>query len=183
MSHSVESPLRWYALHTHANQESRAESNLMAWNIETFVPRYKSSRRNEFRSEPLYAVKPLFTGYIFARFDAKELFKVRYTRGVHSIVSVGEAPAPIADELIETIRARGGADGLVKLLDEIKPGDEVVLKGGHLGQFGGIFERRLKDSERVMILLKTVTHRFHVVVPESCVVKAAQVAQAPSAKL
>ena len=183
MSHNIESPLRWYAIHTHANQESRAESNLTAWNIETFVPRYRSRRRNEFRSEPLYSVRPLFTGYIFARLDANELSKVRYTRGVHSIVSVGDKPASIDDELIETIRERGGADGLVKLSDEIKPGDEVVLKGGHFSQFEGVFERRLKDSERVMILLKTVTHRVHVVVPESCVVKAARPSPRPPSKL
>lgn len=174
--------LRWYAIHTHAHQEGRAESNLMVWNIETFVPRYKSRRRNEFKSEPLYSIKPLFTGYIFARFDANELFKVRYTRGVHSVVSVGESPAPIDDELIETIKARGGEDGLVKLSDEFKPGDEVVLKGGHFTQFEGIFERRLKDSERVMILLKTVSHRVRVVVPESSVMKAAQPSPRPSSK-
>ena len=172
MSKNTEAPLRWYALHTHPNQEGRAESNLTAWNIETFLPRYKSRRRSEFRSEPSYAVRPLFTGYIFARFDANEIPKVRYTRGVHSVVSVGTTPVSVDDELIEAIKERIGGDGLVRLSDEIKPGDEVVLKGGHFNNFGGVFERRLKDKERVMILLKTVTHRVRVVVPESLVMKA-----------
>lgn len=173
MSQTNVPPLRWYALHTHANQEGRAESNLTAWKIETFVPRYKARRRNEFRSAPTYSTRPLFTGYIFARFDANDIFKVRYTRGVHSVVSIGDQPAHIDDELIETIRSRAGEDGLVRLSDEISPGDEVVLKGGHFSDFQGVFERRLRDTERVMILLKTVTHRVRVVLPESCVVKVA----------
>lgn len=175
MSQNTEAPLRWYALHTHPNQEGRAESNLTAWNIETFAPKYKARRRNEFRSEPSYSVRPLFTGYIFARFDANEIPKVRYTRGVHSVVCVGVTPAAVDDELIETIKSRTGEDGLVRLSDEIKPGDEVVLQGGHFNNFEGVFERRLKDKERVMILLKTVTHRVRVVVPESLVIKAAKV--------
>jgi transcriptional antiterminator RfaH len=172
MSKNTEARLRWYALHTHPNQEGRAESNLTAWNIETFVPKYRARRRNEFRSEPSYSVRPLFTGYIFARFDANEIPKVRYTRGVHSVVGIGTTPVPVDDELMEAIRARTGEDGLVRLSDEIKPGDEVVLKGGSFDNFEGVFERRLKDSERVMILLKTVTHRVRVVVPESLVMKA-----------
>ncbi|HEV2864428.1 MAG TPA: transcription termination/antitermination NusG family protein [Pyrinomonadaceae bacterium] len=173
MSKNTEAPLRWYALHTHPNQEGRAESNLTAWNIETFVPKYKVRRRNEFKSEPSYSVRPLFTGYIFARFDANEIPKVRYTRGVHSVVSVGTTPVHVDDDLIEAIKGRIGGDGLVKLSDEIKPGDDVVLKGGHFNNFEGVFERRLKDKERVMILLKTVTHRVRVVVPESLVMKSA----------
>src|SRR5205085_6990959 len=42
MSLNIDSPLRCYALHTHVHQEVRAESNLIACNIETVVPRYKS---------------------------------------------------------------------------------------------------------------------------------------------
>ena len=57
----------WYVLHTHPKQENRAESNLLSWNVETFVPRYKTRRRNQFKSNPGYTVRPLFPGYIFVR--------------------------------------------------------------------------------------------------------------------
>ena len=34
----------WYAIHTHPKQENRAESNLQAWNVETFIPRIRDCR-------------------------------------------------------------------------------------------------------------------------------------------
>lgn len=174
MSPDRESIARWYAIHTHARQEERAESNLQIWNVETFVPRYQARRRSQFRSEPTYLVKPLFPRYIFARFAADESFhKVRYTRGVHSVVSIAGWPVPIDDALITLMKERLDGDGLVKLNDEIKAGDEVVVQGGNFNGFVGVFERRMKDSARVMILLKTATYRVRVIVPEMNVTKVA----------
>jgi transcriptional antiterminator RfaH len=167
-----EPSLQWYAIHTHARQEDRAESNLRAWNVETFAPRCKSLRRNQFRKEPSYFIKPLFSRYIFARFDAREMLsKIRYTRGVHSIVSVGETPAIIDSELIDLIMSRRDSAGLVRLEEEMQPGDEVLVNDGPFSGFVGVFERRMKDSERVAILLKTVTYKIRVIVPGASVAK------------
>lgn len=164
----------WYAIHTHAKQEGRAESNLLAWNVETFLPRYQSQRRHEFRKEPVYTAKPLFPGYIFAHFDAEAMsHNIRYTRGVHSIVSVGDWPAPVDDAVISMIMSRRGEDGFIRLGNEIKPGDDVIVRDGPFGGFEGVFERRMKDTERVMIMLKTVTYPFRVVLPDVNVVKRA----------
>src|SRR5262245_41543116 len=93
---------QWYAIRTHPKQENRAESNLKAWNVEVFLPRIRDCRFNEFTYEPSYFIKPLFPGYLFARFALDNLFhKVRFTRGVHSVVSVANAPAPVDDSVIE----------------------------------------------------------------------------------
>lgn len=168
----LEASLHWYAIHTHAKQEDRAESNLLAWDVETFAPRCKSIRRSQFRKEPSYFVKPLFSRYIFARFNALEMLgKVRYTRGVHSIVSVGGSPAPIDDELIELIKSRRDSSGLIRLEEEMKSGDEVLVNHGPFSGFVGVFERKMKGQERVAILLKTVTYRVRVIVPSASVAK------------
>ena len=162
---------RWYALHTHPKQEKRAESNLLAWKVETFFPMYRSSRQNPYRSKPSYTVSPLFQGYIFARFGGPEMFhKIRYTRGVHSIVSTGNSPVPVDDAIIAMIMSRRDGDGFVKLDDEIKSGDVVVVNGGVFSGLVGIFDRRMKDSERVVILLKSV-YQFSVIVSETNVKK------------
>ena len=171
-STNFESSVRWYAIHTHAKQEARAESNLLAWNVETFVPRYRSRRANQFRSEPIFQIRPLFPRYIFARFDAEDIFhKVRYTRGVHSIVSAGGWPVPLDDTLIAMMKARQDENGLICLSDNIKSGDEVVVEAGNFSGFVGVFERRMKDSGRVMILLKATSYLIRVVVPENNVSK------------
>lgn len=162
----------WYAVHTHPKQEARAEANLLAWRVETFFPKYLSRRRLEFRAEPIHTAAPLFPGYIFARFNVETMFhNVRYTRGVHSIVSMGDRPVPIDDGVISMIMSRRGADGFIRLGDEINPGDEVVVRDGAFSGFEGVFERRMKASERVSILLKTVTYQFRVVLPDAAVIK------------
>jgi transcription antitermination factor NusG len=50
----------------------------------------------------------------------------------------------------------------VKIADEIKLGDEVVIKEGPLKDLTGIFEGRMKDSERVMVLLDVVSYQARV---------------------
>lgn len=169
---------RWYVIHTHPKQEGRAESNLLFWQVETFVPRYKSRRRSQFRSKPSYTIRPLFPGYIFARLCALDMFhKIRYTRGVREIVSVGHNPVPLDDSVITMIMSRLDGERLVKLEDEIKAGDEVIVSGGAFSGFVGVFDRRMKDSERVVVLLKTA-YQFRVVVPETSVAKNAAPAAA-----
>ncbi len=169
----VDTKLCWYAIHTHPKQEERAESNLRAWQVETFAPRYKQRRYNQYTNHPSQLIKPLFPRYIFARFVASELLhKVRYTRGVHSVVSFGQEPLPVDDELIAIIQARRSEDGFIRIGDELKAGDHVMIKAGHFKGFTGIFERSMKDADRVMIMLKTVGYQPHVVVEKEHVMKA-----------
>lgn len=167
-----ENSQRWYAIHTHPRQEERVESNLRAWKVETFAPRHQQRRYNQFSNKPAYLVKPLFPRYIFARFNVSEsLHNIRYTRGVHSIVSIGNQPAPIEDELIALIQSRRNGDGYVVMEDALKSGDEVMVERGPFKGFIGVFERRMKEADRVMILLKTVAYQSHVVIPRESIRK------------
>ncbi|MBA3804366.1 MAG: hypothetical protein H0X14_01445, partial [Acidobacteria bacterium] len=53
--------------------ESRVESNLRAWRLETFAPKNKARRDNQFTSKPVYVTRPLFPRYIFAKFKLSDL--------------------------------------------------------------------------------------------------------------
>src|SRR5215210_821766 len=98
--------LRWYAIQTKAQQEDRAESNLRAWGVETFVPRFRARRRGYYAGGATYLIKSLFPRYIFARFDANALLhKVNFTRGVQSVVRFGGTPAPVDDEVLAIMRS------------------------------------------------------------------------------
>jgi transcriptional antiterminator RfaH len=170
LTQGIDTKLCWYAIHTHPKQEERAESNLKAWLVETFSPRYRQRRYNQYTSQPSQLIKPLFPRYIFARFVASELLhKVRFTRGVHSVVSFGKEPIPVDDELIQ---ARRSEDGFIRIGEELKAGDHVMIKAGHFKGFTGIFERSMKDADRVMIMLQTVGYQPHVVVEKEHVMKA-----------
>lgn len=157
--------LHWYALHTHPKQEVRADENLRSWNVETFTPKLRTRRSNPAGRTPITFTKPLFPRYIFARFKATEyLHKVRFTRGVASVVGIGNIPTPIDDQVIEIIKSRTDADSIVKIGDGLTVGSEVVICEGPLKGLTGIFERKMKDSDRVMILLNTVSYQSHIVV-------------------
>ena len=156
--------LHWYALHTHPKQELRADENLRSWNVETFTPKLRTRRSNPSGRTAIHFTKPLFPRYIFARFRATEyLHKVRFTRGVASVVSIGNVPTPIDDQVIEIIKSQSDADSIVTLNDGLKVGSEVVICEGPLKGLTGIFERNMKDSDRVMILLNTVSFQSHIV--------------------
>ena len=162
----------WYALRTKAKQEDRADSNLRGWQVKTFAPKIKERRYNEFSGKVSYLVKPLFPGYIFARFKLDDLLhKVRFTRGVNNVVSICGKPVPIDDEIMEIMLAREGADGLVRVGEEMRPGDKVMIRQGPLRNFIGIFEGYHNDEERVSILLETVSYQNRLVVERVAVKK------------
>ncbi len=163
----------WYVIHTNPRQEDRAEDNLRAWGVETYFPKIKECRFNRFTDEPIYYIKPLFQGYIFARFEYRALcHKIRFTRGVQTVVSFGNIPIPVDDEIIISIKSRSDESGFIKLVDDLAPGDEVVIMGSPLNGFHGIFERKMKDTDRVSILLTTVQYQAHVLIEKHMIKKA-----------
>jgi transcriptional antiterminator RfaH len=165
----------WYVIHTHRMQEERVGHNLSTLGIETLTPRYVKRRYNNYTGEVAHVIKPFFPNYVFAQFDvSKLLHKVRLTRGVHSIVCYGTTPALIDDCIIATIRSRIGEDGYVKIGENLKPGDEVIIEDGLLKDFRGIFERETSDADRVIILLQTVSYQAHLVVEREVLKKIGQ---------
>jgi transcriptional antiterminator RfaH len=153
----------WYAIHTHPKQENRAEKNLQAWDVETFFPRIRDCRFNEFTGEPSYLIKPLFPRYLFARFSLNALLhKVRFTRGVHSVVCIGNDAALVDDRVIEIITAQIDAAGFVKIGGDLEPGAKVLIQVGPFKGLTGIFEQEASAADRIRILLDCVSFQARV---------------------
>ena len=162
----------WYAICTHPKQEQRATRNLSAWNITTFAPRIKEPRYNPSTGRREYTTKYLFPRYIFARFDVESsIHKIRFTRGIHSIVSCGNDPVPVQEDVIDTIKDRVGREGFVVIGENLNLGDKVRIKEGALKDLVGVFEHSLQDDDRVRILLTTINYQMHVEVKRSMVSK------------
>jgi transcriptional antiterminator RfaH len=169
---NTEPKIAWYAIRTKPKQEARVESNLTAWRLETFAPWLRESRRNQASRSASHSIKPLFPQYIFARFELQSMYqKVRFTRGVHSVVSFGDSPAIVEDGIISLIQSRAGKDGFIHINDELQADDKVLITDGHFKSFCGIFERQTSDADRVMILLKTLNYQAHVIVDRNAVRK------------
>lgn len=162
----------WYAVRTHAQQEVRAEVNLNAWGVETFAPRMLKRRYSN--GQQIKAIEPLFPRYIFARFKVNNLLhKVNLTRGVEYVVSLGGQPTQVEDQVIELIRERVGEDGCVRIDEQFKAGDLVIIKSGPLMGLKGVFERGMKNSDRVMLLLTAINYQNHIVLDRHNVQKGA----------
>ena len=162
--------LSWYVVHTHPKQEDRTSDNLMAWGIETLTPKLRVKKCNEFTGRTTLIPKPCFPGYIFTRFRFNELYhKIRFTRGVHSLVCFDNKPIRVDDDIIALVRSRIGDDGFVKEFEQLRAGDEVVIKDGRFQDFCGVFEREMPDTERVRILLNTVNFQAHIIVDRTLV--------------
>ncbi|HKP11495.1 MAG TPA: transcription termination/antitermination NusG family protein [Blastocatellia bacterium] len=168
----------WYVVYTHPRQEERAEMNLRAWNVQTFAPKIRARRYSSFTGDVSYTTKPMFPRYIFARFKGNDLLhKVNYTRGVHSLVSFNDRPTPVDESIIDLLKSRLVDEQFFQPvddpqpLDDLQPGDEVEIKSGPLGAFKGIFQEHLRDTDRVRILLQTVSYQAHILVDRDSVVK------------
>lgn len=169
---TLEGQLCWYAVYTNPRQEERVESNLRAWQVETYLPKIASRSGRPPGRASTRVVKPLFARYIFARFRAKELLhKVHFTRGVQGVVSFGEWPTPVDDEIIALLKNQCDADGYIRIGQKLKAGDRVKIMSGPLRNFVGIFEGDVSERDCVAILLTAVSFQSHAVVDRDAVEK------------
>ena len=89
-----------------------------------------------------------------------------------SLVSFGERPATIADDVIQAIQVREDDNGHVQLVDRntLSPGDQVRLHSGAMADHIGMFERQ-GDADRVVILLNLLGREVRVKVPANSIAR------------
>jgi transcriptional antiterminator RfaH len=131
---------------------------------------------NEFTGMPTFMAKPLFPGYLFARFIAERaIARISFTRGVDRVVSFGAGPSSVDEEIIRFLRAQVREDGFVRIGEEcqfgeeLKRGDRVTILAGPLRQLTGIFERELSDGERVSILMGAINYQGRILIDKHSV--------------
>jgi transcription elongation factor/antiterminator RfaH len=152
----------WYAVHTKPRQEDIAEASLHELGLQTFSPRLKE--RKIVRGVRQDVVKPLFPGYIFTKFRCDQWLRaVKYARGVRRVVGAGDVPTPVDEEIVHIIHSRMKGGYVMIEPPPLRPGDAVVVEEGPLRGFVGIFERQMKGSERVVVLLNTIKFQARVI--------------------
>lgn len=160
--------LHWFAIQTRPNAEAAAEAQLRALPIETLLPLMRRPVRHATRA-PRMVLRPLFPGYLFARFRAAvSLRAVNYSRGVLRVLGATDRPWPVDDAVISAIRARLGVTGWVELTErQFGAGDSVRITAGPLAGWSGVFDCELSDAERVVILIETL-QQGRVVIGRGC---------------
>jgi transcription antitermination factor NusG len=92
---------------------------------------------------------------------------------VKCVLGFGGYPVSISEEVVEIIKERTDARGVVTLKGDYKPNDVVRIKTGPLKDLLGIFERWVSESERVRILLNLIGYQPAVEMHYSMIEKVA----------
>lgn len=163
----------WFVLHVRPCAEPATEARLRELDIETFLPLV--SRRIRHATRTYQPVKrPLFPGYLFARFASGMMLRaVMSSHGVLRVLGDRTGPAAVQPDVIDGIRQEIGPDGCVRLRDRgLAPGDTVRVTAGPFWGWSGIFERELSDAARVSILIEMLQQPCRVVVRREALVPA-----------
>jgi len=161
----------WYAIHTHPQQELRAEVNLNLFSIQTFYPQIHKKHGDEAHSS---AAEPLFPGYLFARFNLQaSLHNITFTRGVHNVVHFGNRASVVDDDVIAIIQSRLEEDNFIRLEKAPAIGDTVEITSGPFANFTGIFSEEFSGAQRIVILHEALNYRNRIVVDKAIIAKVA----------
>ncbi len=142
---------QWYVLRSKPKREASAAAVLERAEIEVYLPQISTQRE---RAVP--SLVPFFPSYLFARLDPDrgELQMARYAQGIMYVVSYGEEPCPVPDDLVSLIKERlASSRGLVPAV-EFRQGDRVLVTAGALRDVEAIFDRHLSATGRVQVLVQ-----------------------------
>jgi transcription antitermination factor NusG len=120
----------WHVLHVRSNFEKRVADHLAVRAVEHYLPLYRERKRWSDRT--VIAERPLFSGYVFARFLPDARIKVSSIPGVVRLLGDDEGSLVTCAEL-DKIRT-GLASGLL-----LRPHPDVAV-GTKVRILRGIFE-------------------------------------------
>ena len=153
---------QWFVISTKPRREEYALDQLRRRGVETFLPRIVEPSRLVDRVN----VAPLFPGYLFARLDlATQYFQVVWTPGVRKLIGFGDAPCPVDDAVVDFLRVRMGAEGVLRPAALLREGDTVRVRRGPLEGLVGIIEHPGCGRGRVRVLMELLRRQTRVEVP------------------
>ncbi len=150
--------MNWYAIHSKPRQEERALENLQRQGFEAWLPLLTVEK--VLRSKLVQVVEPMFSRYLFIRLDTEQTnwSPIRSTLGVSKLVSFGNRPAVVADELIEALQQL--PEQAPQRL--IQPGQQVKIVSGPLRGLEGIYQQA--DGElRAMVLIELLNKQHRII--------------------
>ena len=140
----------WFAVYTAPRHEKFVQAQLVAKQIQSFLPLYATIRRwkNGVRREIQH---PLFPGYVFVRMGSGEQLPVLQTSGVVYIVGNGTQPSPLDDREMQALRI-GAQRAVLVPYPFLCAGDPVCITRGPFQGIKGWVEQDGGDLSFVITL-------------------------------
>jgi len=160
----------WYLVYTKPRQESSALENLVRQGFECFLPLISVEK---LRRKLIVAVQePLFPRYLFIRLDASQEGRswnpIRSTIGVSRLVSFGQVPAKLDDELVTAIR--NSVSSATVRHRHFEPGEALRINEGPFAGLQAIYQ--MPDGEsRVMVLIDMLSKKVSLSIEPASVSK------------
>ncbi|MCY1273732.1 Transcription antitermination protein RfaH [compost metagenome] len=151
---------RWYLVQCKPRQDQRALEHLERQGYTCLLPEHCVERLT--RGKLQLRSEPLFPGYLFIHLDRVEdnWLPIRSTRGVSQIVSFGNQPIPVPNEVIERLQNRTISEPAPVFAE----GDRVIIDNEAFQNIDAIFMAR-DGEERVLLLLNILQRETVVSVP------------------
>ena len=139
---------RWYALQVRSRYEKAVFTQLEAKQHEVFLPLYSAKHKWADRWKTVSL--PLFSGYVFCRFDSEKRTSVLTTPGVIDVVRTGSQPAQIETTEIEAIRKVVDSPVFKEPHAGLVVGQRVMMTGGPLTGLTGTLAGSKKNVRLVI---------------------------------
>ena len=152
--------MHWYVLQTNRNKERLAQAALTQRGMATYLPRIVQWPPPVVGSP----IAPLFPGYLFVHLDLENCAQVSWTPGVKSFVAFGDTPASVEAGVVDFLRGREGADGVIRCGVPDGPRPVQIVHGPFRG-LTAVLERCLPARERVRVLMQVLRSETVVELP------------------
>jgi transcription antitermination factor NusG len=159
---SQEQPMHsspWHVLHVLSNHEKRVAQHLVVHSVDHYLPLY--TERVKWTDRTVVAERPLFSGYIFARFSAQTRLSVISTPGVLRVLGDEERDMVSCAEL-DKIRAGLASGLLLRPHHCVTVGTRVQVRTGVFAGVVGVVTD-FRHQCQVIITLSAVRQCFSLV--------------------
>jgi transcription antitermination factor NusG len=145
-----ETALRWYAVQTRSNFEKVVHEELLAKDVECYLPLLSETRQWKDRKKEIEY--PVFSGYVFARFTDEPDVRLRVLRSYGAVRILGSATGieAIPEPEIENVRRLLASGARAFLHPFLREGMKVRVRRGPLRGIEGLLVR-FRNQDRLVL--------------------------------
>jgi transcription antitermination factor NusG len=144
----AKSGLPWFALQVRSQRENSVAHHLDSKGYELFLP--LCPRRKCWSDRVKIVDVPLFSGYLFCRFDPYDRLPVLKTPWLLQIVGINHTPVPVDDEEIHAIRTLVASGANAQPWPYVSVGERVRIESGPLRGVVGVLSQ-LKGNHKLIV--------------------------------
>ncbi len=158
----------WYAVYTRPRHEKKVYESLREMKWEAFLPMVTRVRLWKDRKKKV--AMPLFSSYLFARFDYKYRYDLLHISGVVKIVNFKGTPAVVPEWQIDALKQMLKNPEKLQLENYMRCGQEIeVIDGVFKGMRGAV--KVVKGTTRLLVTIEGIQQTVSVELDSSYVKK------------